>query len=134
MGLFTPADLAELRALTAELKLHDRCRIRAARDVTDGSGGYTQHWADSADFPCNLIAGNSAVQAGNQGMAPLLGEETAATFELPYDAAVDSAGQVTLTAADRIVCDNRLYEVVHIASPGSLDMLVSVYCVDRGMA
>lgn len=133
MGLFSVADLTELRALTADLKFHDQCRIRYARDEADGSGGYTHAWSDSANFPCNVITGNTATQAGNQGLVPILGEETAASIELPYAESVDSAGQVIVTAADRIVCDNRLYEIIHIAPPGGLDMLVTAFCVDRGM-
>lgn len=133
MGLFSVADLTELRSLTAELKFHDECRIRAARDEADGFGGYTQSWSDSANFPCNVITGNNATQAGNQGLVPILGEETAVTIELPFAEAVDSAGQAIVTAADRIVSDNRLFEIVHIAPPGGLDMLVTAYCVDRGV-
>lgn len=131
MGLFSAADLSTLRGLVADLKFHDECRIRASVDVADGNGGYTQAWSDSANFPCNLITGNNAQQAGNQGLLPLIGEETSAIAELPYDAAVDSGGALTLKASDRVVCDNRTYEVVHIAAPGGLDMLVSAYCVER---
>jgi hypothetical protein len=110
---------------------NDECRLDGATPVADGEGGYTHRWDASAGFPCNVITGNNATQAGNQGLVPLIGEETAVTVELPYEMGVDAGGRLVIAAADRIVSGNQTFEVVHIAPPGGKDTIVTAYCVVR---
>lgn len=109
---------------------NDQCRVESANPVDDGESGYTHTWVPGLPFDCNVITGNNATQAGNQGLVPLLGEETAVTVEVPYAVGFVS-GELTITAADRITSGTETYEVVHIAPPGGKDTIVTAFCVVR---
>lgn len=100
MRAFTSNELARMRA-TADKALPDSCTIRRATLTSDGMGGQTQTWANTATVACRLMPRNT--QPAEMAVAGRLTNANGWIITLPY--ATD------VTEKDVIAIGSRSFEV-----------------------
>ena len=103
--MLTAAELAALRA-TQNQALPGSAVIERYTLQSDGMGGYEQAWAAVGTIAARLYPQNVHSMAENTAGGAAVISETRWFVTLPYGS--------TVTAADRLVIDNRTWEIYEV--------------------
>lgn len=120
VGLFTPAEMADLRGL-AMAAMTETATVKRRVTVSDGGGGQTTSLQTVATGPVLRmpeVAGAGDVALGGQSVQGLRWK-----LLFAYDFDVRDGDQVTI--------GTDTFEVVAVASPGTVDAMRLVYALRR---
>ncbi len=124
MTFFTPAEVAELRALQ-ESTFADTCLLSDPRHKTSAQG---QEWIERGVFPCGVSSLSQAIQTGQITYVPdMPANAIARVFALPVSAGPIEPGARVCWTGD--TNSEHFYEVRTVELPGSYPMQVSVVAV-----
>lgn len=103
-----------------ELSLPDTCVVSHPTHVSDGFGGQTTTWTDSASIPCRISPNGQA--ANEDTIGDRLRSAAPWIITLP--------AFTTVLHEDRIKSGGRTFEVVQVNTDRSFEIDIRVACVE----
>lgn len=119
------ADVADFRALIADLSYPDAYTVSRATVVADNRGGRITTWSTVEAGVCKLnTAGQSTLSSNERVIAERLGWDVVYSVSLPND--------TLLTPADRLVVNGRTMEVGGVTKGGAWGLAAIAVVQERG--